>query len=133
MRCVVLVAVFTLPKLVFSDLALHRQTVFARFLKFFDALLLKTSRGHRSTGHVNFVKIPVALERVIAVDVFIGVDELDHPPPEASDLVGDDESDQNESNYFVGVHGDLLRLDSVSSGRLVIVILDKPLDLGNIE
>lgn len=102
-------------------------------LKERNAILLVTARIQISGPHINLIEIPVALKGVISVYVFVGVDELDHPPPEAANLVSYDKSDQNESDDFVGIHSNLLRLDSVCSGRLVVVILDQSLNFGNIE
>ena len=102
-------------------------------LKHRYAILLVTARIQIDRPHINLIEIPVALKGVISIYVFVGVDELDHPPPEAADLVSYDKGDQNESDDFVGIHSNLLRLDSVCSGRLVIVILDQSLNFGNIE
>ena len=125
--------IITLPSMVLGNLTLFGQAIFAGLLELLDALLLVTSRRHGGATHINLIQIPVALKSVITVNVLIGVDELDHPPPEAADLVSDNESDQNKPDDFVGVHGNLLRLDSVCSGRLVVVVLDQPLNLRNIE
>lgn len=119
--------------MVLRNLTFFGQPIFTGLLIQLDAFFLETSRLHVSAAHVNLIKIPVALKGVITVYVLVGVDELDHPPPQAADLVCNNKSDQNESDDLVGVHGDLLRLDSVSSGRLVVVVLDKTLNLGNIE
>lgn len=102
-------------------------------LKHRYAILLVTARIQIGGPHINLIEIPVALKGVISVYVFVGVDELDHPPPEAANLVSYDKGDQNESDDFVGIHSNLLRLDSVCSGRLVIIILDQSLNFGNIE
>jgi len=119
--------------MVHRHLTLFRQRIFTWLLKLLDALFLVTSRFHRGAAHINLIEIPVALKGVISVDVLVGVDELDHPPPQAADLVSDNKSDQNKSDDFVGIHSNLLRLDSVCSGRLVVVVLDQPLNLGNFE
>ena len=107
---VVLVTILTLPQMILGNFTLFGQPFFTRLLKLFNTFFLVTSRGHRKVAlfHVNLIEIPVALEGVIQVNVFIRVDQLDHPPPEAADLVGYDESDQNQSNDFVSVHRDLL-------------------------
>ena len=119
--------------MVLSNLTLFGQPVFSGLLIQLFAFLLETSGIHISAAHINLIKIPVALEGVITIDVLVGVDELDHPPPQATDLVSDNESDQNESDDLVGIHSNLLRLDSVCSGRLVVVIFDQSFNFGYIK
>ena len=79
------------------------------------------------------VEAPVLNESIIVFPVLCGVNVPDQEPPAASNKVGDHKSDYNESENPVDKHGRVLRLQPVSSRRILIVALDDSIKSADVE
>lgn len=66
-------------------------------------------------------------------DVSFSVDVLDTDEPERTNEIGNQEHDDNQSCDSEGEHDKLLSLSSISSLRVLVVVLDKSFNSRNIE
>lgn len=83
--------------------------------------------------HEKLIEVPLPFESVVVINVFISIYNTYNEPPQTPNNIGNNKSNEYQSDDFVGVHDHLLGLEPVGSVGFIKIVLNQTLDSRNVE
>jgi hypothetical protein len=74
--------------------------------------------------HEKLIELPLPFESVIIINVFIIIYNTYNEPPQTPNNIGNNKSNEYQSDDFVGVHDHLLGLEPVGSVGFIKIVLN---------